>query len=153
MREKRKNKSKRRKDPKEVLKLFKELTDEDKILYLIAHIKGHHFNASKEILHKTFYELKKKFPKHFENFYFTETENYPFCKKIDDIFFRFQFYNAINLENPNYERYIISSKNKKIIKQKMKPQFEKENKEFLQDLDDMIKIIRKTLETNESSKI
>lgn len=123
---------------------FKDLNDDDKILILISHIEGNQFKGIKEIIHRTFFELKENFQEHFKSFYFTKNDKYPFSKKIDDIFFRFQNYRSLSMKNPNYDTYLISDKTKEIIKNNLLPKIKDE--EFYKDLPEMVKIIKKRLE-------
>lgn len=147
--QKKRNNSISKEERQQIIASFKEVNDEDKILLLISHLNGTQFRASKDILHNTFYQLKKAFPIHFENFIFTENENYHFCKKIDDIFFRFQSYRAISMVNPDYMKYIITTKTKNLIKKESKLRFQLKNRDFLEDFGGMVEIIRSKLETNE----
>lgn len=125
---------------------FNEINDDDKLLLLISHFDNGQFRASKREVHETFYELKNRFPKHFSNFIFTECENYPFSKKIDDIFFRFQNYRAISMKNPNYDIYLISDRTKNVIKEKILPAIKEQNEAFISDLEKMVEFIKERLE-------
>lgn len=133
-------------DKRRILYSFKHLNDDDKILVLLSQIIGNRFKASKKIVHETFFDLKEKFPRHFKNFYFSTNENYPFSKKLDDIFFRFQNYRALSMENPDYDKYLISDETKDTIKKVLLPKVEVEDKRFFNNLPKMAEFIKKRLE-------
>lgn len=136
-------------DKKKMIASFKKIKDNDKILLLLSHIRGQEIISSKPMLHRAFFELKKIFPQHFANFYFTTNENYPFCKKIDDIFSRFQNCRALSMKNPTYESYLISEGIRQMIREEIQPRMEEENELFMKDLNGMIEIVKDHLEYHE----
>jgi len=144
-----KNKRLTKKKRKEIIASFKEVNDDDKILLLLSHIEGNEINASKNILHTTFFKLKQNFPQHFTRFSFTTNENYPFCNRVDDIFFRFQNCRALSMKNPTYESYLISTEIKTMIKEEINPNVENADEDFMGDLEGMIEIVKNELERHE----
>jgi len=129
-------------EKEEVFNSFNDVNDDDKLLVLISHFDEGQFRGSKKVVHETFYELKSQFPAHFSSFIFTKCENYPFSKKIDDIFFRFQNYRAVSMKNPNYDIYLISNKTIKTIKEKILPVVKDQDEQFINDLESMVKLIK-----------
>ena len=133
-------------EKEEIFNSFNDINDDDKLLVLISHFNKGQFRGSKKVVHETFHELKSQFPAHFSSFIFTECENYPFSKKIDDIFFRFQNYGALSMKNPNYDIYLISSKTIKTIKEKILPVVKDQDEQFINDLERMVNLIKLRLE-------
>lgn len=136
-------------DRKRIITSFKRINDDDRILLLLSHIEGREIVASKKILHTAFFKLKENFSQHFKNFYFTTNENYPFCKKVDDIFFRLQNCRVLSMKNPTYESYLISDEVKQMIREKIQPNIEEEDQNFMEDLVGMIQIVKEFLEHHE----
>ena len=136
-------------DRKRIITSFKRINDDDRILLLLSHIEGMEIVASKKILHTAFFKLKENFSQHFKNFYFTTNENYPFCKRVDDIFFRLQNCRALSMKNPTYESYLISDEVKQMIREKIQPNIEEEDQNFMEDLVGMIQIVKEFLEHHE----
>ena len=132
-----------------IIESFKRIKDDDRILLLLSHIEGREIVASKKILHTTFFNLKSNFSQHFKNFYFTTNENYPFCKRVDDVFFRLQNCRALSMKNPTYESYLINDEVKQMIKEEIQPNIEEEDSSFIEDLEDMVQIVKDFLEHHE----
>jgi len=132
-----------------IIASFKRIKDDDRILLLLSHIEGREIVASKKILHTTFFNLKSNFPQHFKNFYFTTNENYPFCKRVDDIFFRLQNCRALSMKNPTYESYLINDEVKQMIREEIQPNIEEEDRNFMEDLEGMVQIVKNFLEHHE----
>jgi len=136
-------------DRNRIITSFKRINDDDRILLLLSHIEGMEIVASKKILHTAFFKLKENFSQHFKNFYFTTNENYPFCKRVDDIFFRLQNCRALSMKNPTYESYLIRDEVKQMIREKIQPNIEEEDQNFMEDIVGMIQIVKEFLEHHE----
>ena len=99
---------------------IKKLKLDDIILCAFSRTGREDFNASKEAIHRAFFELKKRYPKLFEELTFMTCENFPFSKQLEQIYFRFQQARGISIPNPYYKTFQITQATREIVLEESK---------------------------------
>jgi hypothetical protein len=128
----------KRMESSERVKLIEQITSyrstDDVVAYLLALLKKETIPTDDETIHTAFYKLKKEYPDFFKDFIFTRGDLFPFSKDLEEILFRFQQSYLLGTINPTYEKYILKSNSKEIIKEKLSERFTPQEKVQLTEM-------------------
>ena len=103
------------------------LTPHETVLGVLASSNLEDFNADQAIIHSAFAELKEMFPLLFHAFIFSQGNNYPYSRLLEETFFELGQSSVLRMkvELPSKGKYTISAKMKADILRNLKAQYPK----------------------------
>lgn len=109
-------------------------TSDDKVAVMLSFLKKKEIPLDTEKIYRSFYKLKEKYPKVFEEFVFSRNDVYPFSSLLSRILFRLQNAGIISTVNPDFKRCIISDESKTYIQKNILPIFQPREQEKLKEI-------------------
>lgn len=112
---------------------------DDVIAFLLASLEIEYITTNGSRIHKTIFELKRKYPEFFDDLIFSGNEIHPFSKELETILFRFYQTNVLSALNPSFDFYFIDKEKKTEIIHHLENRFSKEDNGKIYEMSKLIK--------------
>lgn len=85
------------------------------------------------VIHEAIFALRDKYPL-LKVFPFSQGDIYPFSRYLEEVLSRLQVARLLGMENPDFKRYIVKQRAKKIIRERVHKRFNDEQSAELQKI-------------------
>lgn len=92
------------------------------------------FTGDTPTIHRTFFDLRDKFPILSKVLIFSTKHIHPFSRQLEDALGNLELARVIGMENPDYDTYIIKSAGQEFIRAHILPLFDKNDRDQISEI-------------------